>query len=129
MIRIDYDTKPYWDGCAEKRLVIAQCDDCAHWIHPPKSVCPNCWATEISRHDRSGAAHVYTFTEIPQKEGKPRISVWAQLDDADVIVMGELDHDYDSIAIGDALTLTWNVLEDRFVPGFRKKPDFPKKEA
>ena len=121
MIRVDYDTKAYWEGCAQKKLVIARCGDCARWIHPPKSICPECWSNAIRHEECAGDAHVYTFTEIPQKAGKPRISVWAQLDTAEVIVMGELDRDYDSIEIGHALGLTWNSLEETFVPGFRKK--------
>lgn len=121
MVRVDYDTRAYWDGCREQKLVIARCEDCSRWIHPPKAFCPDCWSGNIGRHECSGDAHVFTFTESPQKEGKPHVNLWAELDDAKVLVMGALDPDYDSIAIGDALSLTWNPLEDLYVPGFRKK--------
>jgi uncharacterized protein len=121
MVRVDYDTQTYWKGCAEKKLVIARCSACAHWIHPPKAVCPKCWSTDITHVERSGQAHVFTFTEIPQKGGgEPRTTIWAQLDDADVLVMGELQEGCGSISIDDPLTMTWNTLEDTFVPAFRK---------
>ncbi len=44
---VDAGTRPFWDACAEQRLVVQRCSDCLTWRWPPRGVCANChsWNT------------------------------------------------------------------------------------
>jgi uncharacterized OB-fold protein len=121
-MRVDYDTQAYWKGCDERKLIIARCGHCARWIHPPKAICPVCWSAVINYEEVSGEARVYSFTETPQKNGQPAVTIWAQFEGREnVIILGALEPVLGTIAINDPLTLDWAPLEDTWVPVFRKR--------
>ena len=122
--RINHDTAAYWDGCRAKRLVIARCENCARWIHPPAAICPGCWSDSIGHHAVSGEARVYSFTVTPRSTGQePAVTVWAELvEQSRLIVIGELDGGGAArIAIGDPLAVAWTEEPDGPVPAFRLK--------
>jgi uncharacterized protein len=117
---IDLDTAAYWAGCDEQRLLIARCETCRRWIHPPKGVCPRCWGTAIAHEEVSGAAKVYSFTEAADREAIPA-TVWAELLEQErLIVIGALLPALGKIEIGDELTLCWQETEDGWSPAFRR---------
>ncbi len=35
-------SKPFWDACNERRLIIQQCNECGRKQFPPEAVCRNC---------------------------------------------------------------------------------------
>ena len=66
---IDHDSKRYWAGCLEKRLLIARCADCRHWIHFPRPVCPRCWSARVEAEPVSGFGTVHLLTFYHQARG------------------------------------------------------------
>jgi uncharacterized OB-fold protein len=56
---IDHDTKHYYRGLLEHRLLVNRCDDCGWWHTPPAAYCPQCWSGAITPTDVSGSGHVY----------------------------------------------------------------------
>ncbi len=67
---ITEDTRPYWTGGAEGKLLIEQCDDCDYYIHPPTGFCPRCEGRATHFQPVSGRAFVETFT-INHKQWMP----------------------------------------------------------
>jgi hypothetical protein len=59
---IDGDSKMFWDGCKEGKLLIQQCEDCEHHIFYPRAVCPNCMSDRIKWVESSGKGKVYSYT-------------------------------------------------------------------
>ena len=59
----DRDTQPFWDGCAERRLVIQHCAACDRWIWQPQPLCSACGA-EPTWHEVDGAGSVASWTVI-----------------------------------------------------------------
>ena len=57
----DHDTKPFWDGCQEKRFLIPKCADCGHARWPPGPMCPTCQGTDTDWIDSSGRGRVYSW--------------------------------------------------------------------
>lgn len=39
---IDQDTKPFWDGCERRELLIQRCGSCATWLWQPRPICSSC---------------------------------------------------------------------------------------
>mgnify|MGYP003337128057 CR=1 FL=1 len=67
--RRNEETGPFWDACAERRLVLPRCTECEKFIWYPRSVCPFCGSTTVSWEQVSGAGTVYTFTIIRRGMG------------------------------------------------------------
>jgi uncharacterized OB-fold protein len=58
----DERTRFFWDGVAEHRLFILQCNSCGKFIHPPRPVCRFCLSTDLAPAQVSGRAVLDTWT-------------------------------------------------------------------
>lgn len=115
MFRIDQDSKAYWSGAEQGRLVINRCEDCRHWIHPARARCPSCRGNNIEAEPTSGRGTIYTFTVSERAT-----VLWVELtEQARLIVIGAFIGE-EEIAIGDAVEVRWQKLTDRTVPVFEK---------
>ena len=56
------ENEHFWRGGAASELRLQRCDHCAHYIHPPSPVCPECLGRDISVQAVSGRARLLTFT-------------------------------------------------------------------
>jgi uncharacterized protein len=63
-------TQFFWDAVGEGRLDIQRCDECHHYLHPPKIVCNACLSTSLSPSTVSGRAKLSTWT-IPLQPFDP----------------------------------------------------------
>ncbi|PRA24876.1 bifunctional OB-fold nucleic acid binding domain-containing protein/MaoC family dehydratase [Pseudomonas poae] len=70
---------PFWEGLKARRLLIQQCNACAHWNFYPRRHCTLCLAHDLAWREVDGAATLYSYTvtriatlpdfmdEMPQK--------------------------------------------------------------
>ncbi|MDN4544070.1 OB-fold domain-containing protein [Pseudomonas sp. C32] len=70
---------PFWEGLKARRLLIQQCNACAHWNFYPRRHCPVCLEHDLAWREVNGAATLYSYTvtrivtlpdfidEMPQK--------------------------------------------------------------
>jgi len=124
----NHDTKHYWAGCERRELVLARCEECRQWIHPPRGVCPRCWSDRIAHEAISGRGRVYSFVVLPAARQGPdaqdKVTVWAELEEQErLIVVADLapsERGFE-IMIGDRLELTWGEHRGAAVPNFRKE--------
>jgi uncharacterized protein len=59
--KLDEHNRAFWTGGAGGRLLIAQCTQCALWVHPPAADCPDCGGALVAR-PVSGSGKVFTYT-------------------------------------------------------------------
>jgi len=59
---LDLDNRAFWTGGADGRLLIHQCGQCSHRVHPPASFCPRCESRDVGPSPVSGRGVVSTFT-------------------------------------------------------------------
>lgn len=121
--RMDHDTAPYWQGLAEKALRITRCQQCAHWIHPPRACCPGCWSDDIKLEEPSGKATLYSYLVQPTEPGEPPAVVgWAELEEQErLFIVARIEGaTSETVAIGSELTLDWAEAGDTFLPIFRQ---------
>jgi len=64
------DTKPFWDGCAEGKLLLQRCSGCRAYRHPPAPICPNCLSEDHDWVPASGRGAVYTFVVVREARAK-----------------------------------------------------------
>jgi uncharacterized OB-fold protein len=56
------DSKPYWDGLKEGRLLLQQCAACRKIRHYPRPVCDTCYSMEVAWIEASGRGRVHSWT-------------------------------------------------------------------
>lgn len=71
-------------------LVGEQCPHCAHFIFPPRDVCPNCQEEAKTLYQLSGKGEIYSFTIITDapagfEEQAPYVLAIVKLDEGPMI--------------------------------------------
>jgi len=121
----------FWNCCNELRLCFQTCVNCGIHTHPPTVVCPKCqslnrtwveapsrgrvfsfvWAHTAAHASLKGFTLPYNIAvvEFPGFEGVRLVS-------------NVVDANPEELAIGDAVTLTWEEAQGQWLPRFRKDP-------
>lgn len=55
------ESKPYWEGLRQHRLLIQCCNVCCHFWFPPSTHCPNCTCPEFTWTQISGRGKVFSY--------------------------------------------------------------------
>lgn len=56
------ENEHFWRGGREGELRFLRCGACAHYVHPPSPLCPECLGRELAPEAVSGRAVVHTYT-------------------------------------------------------------------
>ena len=56
------ENEHFWRGGAQGKLNFLRCGECAHFVHPPSPVCPQCLSRELAPAAVSGRATLLTYT-------------------------------------------------------------------
>jgi uncharacterized protein len=64
--RIDHDTKEFYRGWLEHRLLLNRCGACGLWHHPIKPMCPSCWSFDVHPTQVSGRGTVHLLVKLHQ---------------------------------------------------------------
>lgn len=121
---LDPDTAFFWEGGAGGRLVIARCETCARYIHPPLPRCPACGGTP-SPAAVSGKARVASFT-VNMQPWLPTLPVPYVFAAVELVEQPEL---YvftnivccppEAVRIGMPVSVTFLQQDDVYLPLFR----------
>ena len=113
----------YCKHIKEGKLVGLKCEDCGHYIFPPKSYCPNCGEDRLSKAELSKSGKIKTFTVVrvaPEGFTPPYIVAIVELPEGPQ-VMGNLDYDPDKAdfsLLGKQVDIGWkSVAGDRYSAG------------
>jgi uncharacterized OB-fold protein len=123
------ENSPFWQGGANARLLIARCDDCRRWQHPPGPVCRACGSREVHPRPASGRGRVFSFT-INHQRWTPELEV------PNVIAIVELEEQpglrfisnivdcpVQAVAIGMPVRVRFLQQEDVWLPLFAPAHD------
>jgi uncharacterized OB-fold protein len=84
------DSAFFWEGAAHGELLIKQCDACKALWHPPRPMCPTCFATNMVPARMSGRGTVYSWGmpihPFPHGFATPPIVALVDLDEGPRIV-------------------------------------------
>ncbi len=56
------DSRAFWNGLAENKLLLKHCGKCSALFHYPRVVCPECLSSDLGWRQASGKATLYTYT-------------------------------------------------------------------
>lgn len=57
-------TKPFWDACNERRLVLQNCTACKRLHYPPAQKCAKCGSSTMEWKEVQGKGHIDVFFVI-----------------------------------------------------------------
>lgn len=55
------ETRPYWEGAREGRLMLPWCEDCGRPHFHPRAVCPHCGGARLHWRAASGRGRLHTY--------------------------------------------------------------------
>ena len=55
------ESKPYWDGMKEGKLMLPKCQDCGKFHFYPRVFCPHCHSNNLTWVQGSGKGKLYSF--------------------------------------------------------------------
>lgn len=110
------DTKPFWDGCAEGKLLLQRCAACGTWRHPPSPVCSTCLSDAHRWVPSSGCGTVYTFVVV--REGRrgwdkmvPYVLAVVELEEGPRILSNIVNTAPETVAIGMPVAVAFEELD------------------
>ncbi|MFM1859130.1 MAG: hypothetical protein RL133_630 [Pseudomonadota bacterium] len=68
---ISDDTRFFWDGAAQGRLLVQRCKQCNTLRHPPGPACPECHSLEWDSLQASGRGTLYSYVVMHYPEVPP----------------------------------------------------------
>lgn len=129
---ISDDTRFFWEGAREGKLLIQRCTACGALRHPPAPVCTECHSFEWDTVASKGLGTVYSYVvmhypEVPPFE-YPNPVALVELDEGTRLVAQLVGVDPGRVAIGQRVRVEFATFEtadggDIVLPQFRPLPD------
>jgi uncharacterized OB-fold protein len=66
----NFETQPFWDGCARGQLLLQKCIGCGAYRHPPAPICPECLGAQHEWVEASGRGTIYTFVVVRETRAR-----------------------------------------------------------
>lgn len=70
---VDADTRAFYQGWLQQRLLVDRCAGCGHWHHPPAPLCPRCWSTDVVPTEISGQGTIALLIQLHQDPPAPGV--------------------------------------------------------
>ena len=131
--QIDHETKHLFRGWLDQRLLINRCDDCEHFHHPPKPVCPSCWSSSLTPTAVTGRGVVHLTMLLHQGPPAPDVDyekaphpvVTVELEEQEGLRFTStvVDCALDDVRIGLPVELSWIERFGSPFPVFRPRSD------
>ena len=125
---VNADTAPFWEACAEGRLLIQHCRACGGRQFYPRLVCTACGGAALDWKDVSGRGALKTWTVIRRavsaafEADVPYVVALIELDEGPVMMTNLVDCDPEALEIGQAVRVTFEprgpeLAVPQFQPG------------
>ncbi len=118
-------SQPFWDACAQGRLLLQRCGDCGHLQLYPRLLCAACGSRTLGWVEASGRGTVKTFTIIRRavsaafEPDAPYVVALVELEEGPTLMSNIIGCDPASVAIGQPVRVTFEKrAEGVAVPQF-----------
>ena len=120
------ETAPFWESGRAGRLMIARCQACGLYLHPPQPICRDCLSDRVKAEPVSGRAVVASYT-INHQPWTPDMKVPFALAVVDLAEQPGLrlttcivGTPLDRVAIGLPVVVCFCRRDDVWLPVFRE---------
>ena len=120
------ESRPFWDGCREGKLLLQYCDACQHYQFYPRLYCMRCAAKEVRWLEVSGRGVIYSYTVIRQNKSPefvddvPYNLAIIQLEEGPRMMSNIVDIDLDDLRVDLPVAVVFDPVSDTIsLPRFR----------
>ena len=123
--RATLETKRFWEGTAQGKLLLKRCDRCSTVIWYPRDICSACGSLDTTWFEASGKGTVYSCTVTHKGQGAyrdsgPFVLAYVELDEGPRIMTNIVGADPATIHIGQAVEVVFHDTgQGSAVPRFR----------
>jgi len=121
------DSKPYWDGARDRKLLIRKCSACSQLHFMPRHLCPHCWSDQLEWVQAKGTGSVHSFSVVHRASDPsyasrvPYVIALIELEEGPRMMANVLGDDALSVAIGDPVQVTFEDRGDgALIPQFNR---------
>ena len=110
---VNAESAPYWEACAEGRLVLQRCRACGEHQFYPRLVCMACGGDALDWTEASGRGTLQTFTLIRRavsaafEADVPYVVGLVELDEGPTMMTNVLAADAEALEIGQRVRVTF----------------------
>ncbi|MCY3673247.1 MAG: Zn-ribbon domain-containing OB-fold protein [Alphaproteobacteria bacterium] len=118
------DSKPYWDGLKERRLLLQQCGNCGLVRHYPRPMCDACHSLEVRWIESSRQGRLYAWTEVHHpfvpgfRDEIPYVMATVELAEGVRLQCQMLDAEADALRLDLPVEIVFREVEDDLVLPF-----------
>jgi hypothetical protein len=100
----------FWAATANGQLLIGHCNTCNEAHYYPRSLCPNCFSDDVDWVASSGTGTIYSYS-VMRRAPVPYTIAYVTLAEGVTVLTNLVDCDFDGLAIGQQVTLTFGDTE------------------
>lgn len=123
------ESKPYWEGLRQHRLMTPRCESCGrHWF-PPSRLCPHCGSDRSAWADVSGRGKVYSFVIYHRvyhpgfADETPYVVAVIELDEGPRMISNVTGVAPDAVVCNMTVQVSFeDITETATIPKFRPAP-------
>lgn len=102
---VEEETRPYWDGLRDGKLLVKYCRACGAAHHYPRSFCPHCGSDDTYFKESDGRGKIYSYS-VFRAVPEPYAIAYVTLAGTDISMMTNIVNcDLDRLAIGQEVKL------------------------
>ena len=119
--------QPFYDACAEGKLVLQRCQNCDHVLFYPRTHCDACQSEKLVWEAASGAGTIASYTVVRRGVSAdfeaPYVITLIDLAEGPRMMSQIIDADPDALAVGLSVKVDFAAWsEDITLPVFRLYP-------
>ena len=116
---INLETEAYWAAAKEGKLILKKCNACGETHFYPRAICPHCLSGDTEWYEASGKGTIYTYS-VMRRGPTPYAIAYVTLEEGISMMTNIVDCDYDALAVGQAVEVTFRATEgDQALPVFK----------
>ena len=99
------ETEPMWEAADKGRLLGTRCDHCHTYLWYPRALCSACSTMDVSWHEVTGHATVYSYTVVRRgsglyKDATPYVLAYVELPEGPRMLTNIVECDAADVRIG-----------------------------
>lgn len=104
------ETRAFWDGAAQGRLLLKKCLACSQVHYYPRAICPFCGSDRTEWQQASGRGTIYSWSVMRRAE-VPYAIAYVTLEEGVTMMTNIVDCDLDGIRIGQRVRVVFKPTE------------------
>ena len=118
-------SKPFWDGCRKRRLLMQKCEDCGNITFYPVYICPSCTSRNLVWTELSGRGRVHSVTIVHRPAAPvfapatPYAVALIEVDEGPVMMSNIVGPNALKARIDDRVEVVFEDIDDITLPRFR----------